>query len=196
MYRVRLTHLLSGGLTAALIAAPQALEHTIDTQRSCITIHVGKAGLFAPAAHEHSVNAPIASGSVDFNSAAGRIRFTVQAQELTVKPAKGVSDRDQADVQPNMHRKVLESSTYPESVFQSAEVRGVREGAWMVSGFLTLHGATRPVTVEVTRESDAYIGSARIKQTDFGIQPIKIGGGIVKVKDELEIGFRVYTMAR
>jgi hypothetical protein len=44
-----------------------------------------------------------------------------------------------------------------------------------------------------TREGGAYVGTVRIKQTDFGIQPIKVGGGVVKVKDELEIAFRVYT---
>jgi hypothetical protein len=32
-----------------------------------------------------------------------------------------------------------------------------------------------------------------IKQTDFGIRPIKIGGGVVKVKDKLDISFRIHT---
>lgn len=192
----RLTRLLFWSLAAALSAAPQALGQTIDIQRSSITIHVGKAGLFAAAAHEHWVNAPIASGSVDFSRAAPSVRFTVQAQKLTVKPEKGVSDKDQAEVQSNMHRKVLESSTYPEIVFQSTEVRQIRDGAWKLFGVLTLHGVTRAVALEVARENDAYVGSVRIKQTDFGIEPIKIGGGIVKVKDELEISFRVYTTAR
>jgi hypothetical protein len=49
------------------------------------------------------------------------------------------------------------------------------------------------VIVEVTRDGKASVGTVRIKQTDFGIQPIKIGGGIVRVKDELEINFKVYT---
>jgi polyisoprenoid-binding protein YceI len=65
-----------------------------------------------------------------------------------------------------------------------------------VSGDLTLHGVTRRVIIEVTREDNAYVGTACIKQTEFGIQPIKIGGGVVKVKDELEIRFRVYTASR
>ena len=61
---------------------------------------------------------------------------------------------------------------------------------------MTLHGVTRPGTVEVTRQNDAYVGAVRLKQTDFGIQPIKIGGGVVRVKDELEVSFRVYTASR
>jgi hypothetical protein len=65
-----------------------------------------------------------------------------------------------------------------------------------VSGDLTLHGVTKPVSVDVTRQNDAYVGTVRIKQTAFGIQPIKIGSGVVRVKDELEISFRVYTASR
>ena len=68
-----------------------------------------------------------------------------------------------------------------------------------VSGGLTLHGVTKPVSVDVTRQKDAkdaYVGTVRIKQTEFDIQPIKIGGGVVRVKDELEISFRVYTASR
>ena len=64
-------------------------------------------------------------------------------------------------------------------------------GVWR----LTLHGVTKPVSVDVT-QNDAYLGTVRIKQTEFGIQPIKIGGGVVRVKDELEISFRVYTASR
>ena len=59
---------------------------------------------------------------------------------------------------------------------------------------ICLHGTTRPVILDVTRENDAYVGAVRIKQTGFGIQPIKIGGGVVKVKDELEIHFQVFTV--
>ncbi len=55
--------------TAIVAAAPLALsviaqEKAIDTQRSTITIHVGKSGLLSAAAHDHTVNAPISSGTL------------------------------------------------------------------------------------------------------------------------------------
>ena len=37
----------------------------------------------------------------------------------------------------------------------------------------------------------AHIGSTSLKQTDFGITPISIAGGTVKVKDEVRIEFDV-----
>ena len=58
-------------------------------------------------------------------------------------------------------------------------------------GDLTLHGKKQPVTVEVSLESGHYRGSASIKQSDFGIEPIRIAGGTVKVKDELKIEFDI-----
>jgi len=102
---------------------------------------------------------------VDDGSATPGVRFTVDARRLSVKPEKGVSDEDQAEVQSDMQSKVLESSAYPEIVFHSTQVRRTSDRDWKVSGDLTLHGATRPVIVDVTRESDAYVGAVRIKQT-------------------------------
>jgi hypothetical protein len=180
-------------MASVLNAGSQEPSGEIDTLRSSITIHVGKAGLFAVAAHEHWVDAPIDDGTIDAASATPSVQFSVDSRKLSVKPEAGVSDKDQAEVQANMQAKVLESAAYPEIVFRSTQVRPNRDNAWKVSGELTLHGVTRSVTIDVAREGGAYVGTVRIKQKDFGIQPIKIGGGVVKVKDELEIGFRVYT---
>jgi hypothetical protein len=47
------------------------------------------------------------------------------------------------------------------------------------------------VHVEVKRSSDAYTGRASIKQTDFGIKPVSVAGGVVKVKNELDIEFQI-----
>ena len=45
----------------------------------------------------------------------------------------------------------------------------------------------RAVAMEVSLVAGHYRGSASIKQSDFGIAPIRIAGGTVKVKDELKI---------
>jgi hypothetical protein len=43
----------------------------------------------------------------------------------------------------------------------------------------------------VRSEDGAYTGRSKIKQTDFGISPVSGAGGVVKVKNELEIQFVV-----
>jgi polyisoprenoid-binding protein YceI len=164
-----------------------AAERPIDTANSTITIHVGKAGLFSAAGHEHEVSAPIEQGAID-DSGAGRVSFVVKSARLTVQP-----ESDQAKVQSTMQSDVLQSANYPEIKFESTSVRSIGSGIWSVSGNLALHGATKPVTVEVRKANGAYTGETRIKQTDFGIEPVKVAGGAVRVKDELKIEFVIRT---
>jgi polyisoprenoid-binding protein YceI len=94
-----------------------------------------------------------------------------------------------------MQTKVLESARYPEIVFQSTRVERSGRDSWKVNGNLTLHGITKPLTLDVLRENSGYVGTVRIKQTEFGIQPIRVGGGLVTVKNELDIRFEVYCLA-
>jgi hypothetical protein len=43
----------------------------------------------------------------------------------------------------------------------------------------------------VTLKGEHYRGAATLKQTDFGITPVTVAGGTVKVKDEVKIEFEV-----
>jgi hypothetical protein len=52
-------------------------------QRSTITVHVGKAGVFSVAGHEHWVNAPIAAGVLNLR----RLRFLLNAASCSPMPA-------------------------------------------------------------------------------------------------------------
>jgi polyisoprenoid-binding protein YceI len=174
-------------VTGSLVAE----DKSIDVQHSTITIHVGKGGLFSAAGHEHSVNAPIASGVFN-DSDKPRIELRVQAAKLELQPDSKDDKEHQAEIQQTMQEKVLESAKYPEITFRSSGVAEVGRGQWTVSGTLTLHGVTKPVTVSVKREGRVYSGSAVIKQTDFGIKPISVGG-VLKVKDELGITFRIVS---
>jgi polyisoprenoid-binding protein YceI len=62
---------------------------------------------------------------------------------------------------------------------------------WLVSGNLDLHGQTQPIAVDVTLKDGLYKGSAILKQTKFGITPVTVAGGTVKVKDDLKIEFHI-----
>jgi polyisoprenoid-binding protein YceI len=175
-------------LLALLLMSQSALfsaERAIDLERSQITVHVGKAGLFSMAGHEHQVRAPLAEGALD-DSASPKIHFLVETAKLTVLPEK-----DQAQVQADMQKKVLESDRFPEIRFESTSIQKSGEHRWKVVGNLTLHGRTRPVTAEVNLKEGAYSGIANFKQTDYGIQPVAVAGGTVKVKDEMKIEFSI-----
>ena len=75
--------------------------------------------------------------------------------------------------------------------FRSTGVESVDTTSWKVHGNLTLHGQTRVSTVEVRETGGHYRGSSRFKQTDFGIKPVKVAGGTIRVKDEIRIEFDI-----
>jgi polyisoprenoid-binding protein YceI len=168
-----------------------AADKTIDVAKSLLTIHVGKTGAFSMAGHEHWIDAPIAHGQFS-EGAAAKVEFAVDARKLKVRPGKEPA-KDVPKVQEAMQSEVLESAKYPEILFRSTKVTSTGAQSWEVTGTLSLHGVSKPVAVRVRRQGDIYTGSARIKQTDFGIKPISAGGGAVKVKDELEITFQIHA---
>ena len=176
----------------AVMVAVSAIgaELPIDVAHSSIRIHVGKAGLFSAAGHEHWVAAPIADGSLQ-EAPAASISFRVEAGKLQVEEDKSLSPDKQAEVQRTMQTEVLESEKYPEISFQSKSVQQTGTDTWQVQGDLTLHGQTHPITTAVHKQLNAYVGRCELKQTDFGIRPVRVGGGVVKVKDQLDIEFSI-----
>jgi polyisoprenoid-binding protein YceI len=179
-------------LPLAMLAAEaaSAVERPIDTNKSAIRIHVMKAGVFSAAGHEHWVTAPVAQGGLEEGDSS-HIALTFDPRKLTVEPDADLSAEQQAEVQQIMQEKVLESERYPEIGFRSTSVTKTGTDTWTVRGVLKLYGHTNPVSATVRKDQDAYVGRCRIKQTDFGIQPVSAGGGLVKVKNELEVEFTV-----
>lgn len=166
-------------------------ERAIDTRRSKITIHVGKSGLLSAAAHNHTIDAPIASGRIR-ESAPAQIEFTVEAAKMTVEPDPKIDAQDRATIQTHMEDLVLEAKKYPQIVFRSSRIERLPNGEWKADGDLTLHGVTKAVSLTVKQTGDAYTTHTVLKQTDFGIKPISIGGGIIKVKNEIELDFQIF----
>ena len=173
---------------APALAKDEQLQ--IDAQHSSLTVYVSKQGIFAFAADNHVVNAPLTSGA--FDPATKSIELKIDAAQMRVLDPSMAPDR-RAQVQANMvSSQVLDVQKYPQITFQSTKTQATSPGKLTVTGDLTLHGQTRSVTVDVD-EIDAkhYKGRVTIRQTDFGITPIRIAAGTVKVKDELRIEFDI-----
>jgi polyisoprenoid-binding protein YceI len=183
-------------LLIAVIAATAALAAVtvnaapIDVQRSKLTVFVYKAGLFSALADNHVINAPIASGTIA-TTPAPTIELVVNAAELVpLDPDLDQSKR--AEVRTRMlGAEVLDTSRFLTIKFVSTAIEAAGSDQWKVSGSLTIHGVTKTVTFPVARSDGRYRGETRIRQTDFGIKPIRIAGGTVSVKDELKIEFDI-----
>src|SRR5215813_12554398 len=177
-----------------------AARYRIDASKSRFMVHAYAAGLLSFAAHNHNIavrdfagEAEATYGSVEPAS----LNMRVKAASLAVTDK--VSDSDREKIETTMRNEVLETSKYPEIVFQSTGVVATRldEGKYQVKipGNLTLHGATHSVTINArldfgTNELHA-IGEFPIKQSEFGIKPVSVAGGTIKVKDEVRLSFDI-----
>jgi polyisoprenoid-binding protein YceI len=128
------------------------------------------------------------------NARNSSIDLTVKADLLTVVDP-GESDTDRRQVQSTMAGKdVLDTERYPEIHFTSTSERGKKTGdGWevMLEGRLSLHGVEKPISLPIRLNKRAgelsAVGDVSLLQTDFGITPIKVGGGTGKVKDKIRI---------
>ena len=170
------------------VSGMSAQQHNLDTQKSTMTIHVGKTGALSGLGHEHEVRAPIHSGTAETGSHPA-VEIYVDARALRVID-KDASEKDRAEVQKTMlGPEVLDSEQHQEIVYKSSGAESAGPGKWMLRGNLTLRGQTRPVTVTVTFKDGQYTGEATVKMTDFGITPPGKAG--IRAKDELKIEFEV-----
>ncbi len=180
-----------GAAFLAVVMVASAEDAAIDVQRSTITVHVGKSGILSAAAHDHWVSAPISSGIIA-ETPAQRVEFTVETARMTVKPDPKIDAKTQATIQKDMEEMKLETKKFPEIAFRSSHIEKLADGQWKVEGDLSLHGVTKPISLTVKRTGDSYTSRTILKQTDFGIKPISIGGGTIKVKNEVGIDFQIY----
>ena len=171
------------------ISCARAQSSDINVEKSVLTVRVYKTGLFSAFAHDHEIHAPIQSGS--FDEQKRTVEFKVKSADLKVIDP-GVSQGDRDQVQATMvGPKVLDVAQFPEIAFHSTSIQSKGTDQWSVQGELSLHGQTHPVNVDVNGANGRYRGSASFRQTEFGITPVSIAGGSIKVKDEVKIEFDI-----
>jgi polyisoprenoid-binding protein YceI len=165
-------------------------SRTIDPESSTITVRVFKSGLFSFMAHDHEIRANGLKGQAEIGDHPS-VSFQISASRLKViDPA--VTEKDRAEIQQTMEgAKVLNVNAYPEIQFQSTAVQRQTSERWQVAGNLILRGKARAISFTVQQSGNRYQGKTTLRQKDFGIEPISIAGGAVRVKDEVEIEFDV-----
>jgi polyisoprenoid-binding protein YceI len=193
--------------TLALLATmwpsyPRAASNTyqVDPAKSKVTIAVGKSGAFSFLGHKHEVSGPIESGSIHVdpgNLSGSRVSLAIATSSLKVSGADEPPE-DRPKVQEAMQSdQVLGVARYPRITFESTGVTaqpGSPALDVVVAGRLTIRDVTRPVSVPVHVQLGDHSlnasGRFSVRQTEFGIKPISVGGAVA-VKDRLDITFSV-----
>jgi len=161
----------------------------IDPKNSAITVHVFKSGLFSSFADNHVIRAPLSSGFLD--DSAPRVEVVIDSRKLEVLDPNLSPEKRQQVQERMLGPGVLDSDRFREIRFEASSVKREAPDHFLVVGTLSLHGKTLPISMHVVRSNGHYHGDTVLKQRDFGITPVSIAGGTVKVKDELKIEFDI-----
>lgn len=198
--------------TAPRAAAPKTYARgEVQLESSRVYVYVGKSGL----GHVHGVAGTLKSGSVDFAKSrdCGQLVFDMKSFVADPDYARKylgiegeVSDSSKKQVTENMlGPEVLDAKQYPVATYHIRTVTpSLQEGAGesqrvKFAGDLTLHGVTRPVEFEADVESKGgwrrVRGAFALRQSDYGITPLKKAFGAIGVADELKISGDLWVAA-
>ncbi|MBI3932022.1 MAG: YceI family protein [Acidobacteria bacterium] len=197
--------LLPAVLALAVPASTEPRTYVVDAAASTVAIHVGKAGLFKFAGHEHEVLAAKLRGEVvadPVSVGSSSVGLTFDAAALSVT-GRGEPPGDVPKVQAKMvGPELLDVARFPEIVFRSRSVTGreATSGVYdiTVTGDLSLHGVTQtltlPLRVEVGGDTLTATGKVVLKHTAFGLRPVSVAG-VVKVRNELDLDYKIVARA-
>jgi hypothetical protein len=192
--------------TTATLAPPAGVPALrIDPADSVIVATVRRGGPLARLGHDHVVASHAIDGWVA--PAAGRAAFQFRLDELAVDEAP-LRAQAQLDTQPspdaiagtrvNMLTRVLDAERFP-LVTMTVQGQPLAQGIGKVALNLTvtLHGVSRTLPVEAdlawTAQPPALAatGVFTLRQSDFGITPMSIMGGAMRVEDTMELRYRI-----
>jgi polyisoprenoid-binding protein YceI len=179
-------------LGAAGSAQAEPATWTASTGNGRIVVHVYKRGLLSGLAHDHHFSATDWRATAVLDPAEpglARVEVVVAAGSLRDQQAAlSKQERDKVNGR-TAGPETLDAARYPEIRFVADRLDGD------LIGTLSLHGVSRPLTVPVqaTREGERWRvkGAARIKQSEFGIEPYSGFAGTVAVHDEVVIEFEL-----
>jgi polyisoprenoid-binding protein YceI len=126
-----------------------------------------------------------------------RLVLKIKAGSLAV--TDNISDKDRRELERTMNQEVLETARYPEILYESTQASASKagDGQFFVNllGALTLHGVTntQAISTQVSLTGDMLRahGEFNVLQSAYGIKPVSVAGGTLKVKDELKCAFDI-----
>jgi polyisoprenoid-binding protein YceI len=195
MALIAATHVSRGSTDPSAPATYQ-----IDASQSHFMVKAFAGGLLSAFAHDHNIAIREFGGQAQFTYGSvepASLQMTIKAASLAVTDKVSASDKQK--IEGTMRDEVLDTGQYPDIHFKSTSVTATKTGDAQyqakISGDLTLHGVTKPITIPAQLEfGDKLLrakGGFAIKQSSFNIKPVSVAGGSVKVKDELRFTFDI-----
>ena len=176
------------------------VRYLIDKSSSRFTVRAFATGMLSSLGHSPTFAIRDFAGELEFSPdapAASSLRLAIKADSLEVMD--DIKSKDRQEMESTMNNTVLETAKYPEIAFASTSVSATQlgEGRYQaqLNGNLTLHGADAPgaIPAQVTLMGDMLRagGEFPLLQTNYGIKPVSVAGGTLKLKDELKFAFDI-----
>ncbi len=181
-------------------AKDETVPYIIDASASRFTVRAFASGLFSGFGHNPTISVPDFAGEARFDPETleqASLKFSVHADSLAV--ADDVNAKDRQDIENRMKQDVLETSRFPEILYQSTQIIAKAIGgprfSVVLKGDLTLHGVTRSqdilAQVMLVDGTLRASGDFSLLQSNFDIRLVSVAGGALKVKDELKLNFNI-----
>lgn len=184
---------LLAGCAGQLPQSPSAAE---PAGSNALQVLVFRGGTAARLGHNHVLRA--AGLRVDWAAAGPVLAFRLDALEIDPQVlradlgsafASAVDDEARAGTRANL-LKALDAAAHPEVVVRTLQqlCEGPRRA---VEAEISLHGVTRRQWFVVDVDGRRARGEVVIRQSDFGIQPFTVLGGLLAVQDALVVQFQL-----
>lgn len=176
------------------------VRYAPDPTVSRFTVRAFSSGLLSVFGHNPTIAIRDFDGEIQFVPDSlddASLHLRIRADSLSVQDQ--ISEKDRREMERLMRGEVLETSNFPEIIYDCSEVsvNAAGEGQYSVvlNGYLTLHGTTQrePVTSRVVFNAGVLraFGNFSIRQTDYNIKPVNAIGGTLKVKNEVKFVFDI-----
>jgi polyisoprenoid-binding protein YceI len=167
--------------------AIQPGAHKLGPDNATLRVKTGRSGAASAAGHDLTIEVTSWEATLDVSDSPS-LSLTADPTSLQVLEGKGgmkaLDDGDKADIRKSIDKDVLKKKGI---AFNSTSV-DQSDGGLAVQGDLEMVGKTAPVQFNLTVGDDgALSGSAKIKQTAWGVKPYSALFGALKVNDEVEV---------
>jgi hypothetical protein len=155
----------------------------LGPHNATLTVRTRRGGAAAKAGHNLVIEVTRWSATLGDDAA----ELTADARSLRVRHGSGgispLGDGEKAGIAQTIDEEVLRGGAI---AFRSTRVAR-HDGTLEVAGELERAGRRRPLAFTLTQRDGGVAGSARIKQTDWGMKPYSALFGTLKVADEVEV---------
>lgn len=172
-------------------------KYLIDSAASRIEIHLFRAGMFGGLGDNHVILLTRFEGTASSSPGVPwAVRVAGEAASLRVVDP-GTPGETRAKVQEKMLGPTqVDATHHPMIVLVSRSLQpGDGDQTWRLEADVTLHGVTRTIELPLHWSEQGgrlrIQGQTRLRLTDFNIQPIRLGFGTVKVRNEFDLVYDV-----